>query len=145
MASRRPLSLGVFALLVLSLPACSDDDVTGLSSAEIAGSFEATTLTATDDEGTTADALAEGASLDLTLDPDGTTSGTFVVPASLSDTGAGEQFDLTGTWRLEGDVVRFDQSADTFVRDMDFRVVSDRLEGEETFGDETVRVVLERI
>lgn len=121
-------------------PAEVDD---GPSRADVAGSYEATTLTVTEG-GATTDALAEGASIDLTLDGDGTTSGSFVVPGSMSESGEEEVHDLEGSWALEGRSVTLDHEADTFLRDMTLEVGDGRLEGEETFGSETVRVVLER-
>lgn len=127
---------------VLLSAACGDSP-TGLTPADVAGSYEATTLTVTDGD-STIDALAEGASLAITLGSDGTTAGTFVVPASLSESGQEEQFDLEGTWALEGGRVDFDHAADTFLRDMTLGVADGRLQGEQTFGSETLRVVLER-
>lgn len=115
----------------------------GPSRADVAGSYEATTLTVTEG-GTTTDALAEGASIALTLDGDGTTSGTFVVPGSMLESGEREELDLGGSWSLEGRDVSLDHEADTFLRDMTLRFEDGRLEGEETFGSATVRVVLER-
>jgi hypothetical protein len=134
--------LSVLAGMFLLASAC-DDSPTGPTTADVAGSYEATTLTVTDG-GTTTDALAEGASIAVTLDGDGTTSGTFVVPGSMSESGEEEVLDLEGSWTLEGRNVSLDHEADTFLRDMTFEVGDGRLEGEETFGSETVRVVLER-
>lgn len=121
----------------------SDEVDDGPSRADVAGSYEATTLAVTEG-GTTTDALDEGASIAVTLDGDGTTAGTFVVPASMSESGEEEVLDLEGTWTLEGRNVSLDHGADTFLRDMTLRAGDGRLEGEETFGSETVRVVLER-
>lgn len=127
---------------VLLSAACGDSP-TGLTRADVAGSYEATTLTVTDGD-STIDALAEGASLAITLGGDGTTAGTFVVPPSLSESGQEEPYDLEGTWTLEGGRVDFEHAADTFLRDMTLGVTDGRLAGQETFGSETLRVVLER-
>lgn len=134
--------LSVLAGVFLVSAACGESS-TGPSPADVAGSYEATTLTVTDG-GSTIDALADGASITVTLDGDGTTAGTFVVPASMSESGEEEVLDLQGTWTLEGRNVSLDHGADTFLRDMTLRAGDGRLEGEETFGSETVRVVLER-
>lgn len=136
------ISTLVTSSLVL-LAACGGEGPTATSRIDVAGSYEATTLTVTKD-GTTTDALAEGAFLDITLAEDGATSGTLGIPAGLSDSGDEERYSLVGTWTVNGPTVEFDQEADTFVRDMSFEVVSNRLEGEETFGDETVQAVLTR-
>lgn len=127
---------------LLLLAGCGDSP-TEPSPADVVGSYAATTLTV-DDGDSTIDALAEGASLTITLGSDGTTTGTFVVPASLSESGEEEQADLEGTWTLDGSSVRFDQQADTFLRDIALQVTDGALEGEEDFGSEAVRVVLER-
>lgn len=143
--------LSVLAGVFLVSAACGEsstgpspaDDTGGPSPADVVGSYEATTLTVTDG-GSTNDALADGASITVTLDGDGTTAGTFVVPGSMSESGEEEVLDLQGTWTLEGRNVSLDHEADTFLRDMTLRAGDGRLEGEETFGSETVRVVLER-
>lgn len=137
---RRTIPTITAALLLLA--AC-DDGPTAPTTDEVAGDYEATTLTVTVD-GSTTDALAEGASLSVTLQSDGSTAGTFVVPGTLSESGQEETYDLAGTWSLSGQTVTFDHPADTFLRDMTLRAGDGRLEGEETFGSETVRVVLER-
>lgn len=134
--------VSMLAVSLLLWSGC-DESTTGPTQAEIAGAYEATTLTVTEG-GSTTDALAEGASLSVTLEQGGSTTGSFVVPGSLSESGQEEQFDLSGSWSLSGRSVTFDHSADTFLRDMTLRFTNGRLEGEETFGSETVSVVLER-
>lgn len=144
MTGIRSTTSTLLATSLFLLAACGGEDPTDLSGSDVTGSYEATTLTVTQD-GSTTDVLAEGGSMDITLEEDGTTSGTLVIPASLSESAEREQSSLAGTWVLTGTTVTFDHEADTFVRDMPFDVVSDRLEGEETFGDETVRAVLTRM
>lgn len=134
--------LSVLAGGFLLLAGC-DDTPAEPTPEDVAGSYVATTLTV-EEEGSTTDALAEGAAITITLASDGTTTGTFVVPASLSETVQEEQADLEGTWTLEGSSVSFDQQADTFLRDISLQVTNGALEAEETFGSETTRVVLER-
>lgn len=133
----------ILSVSVFLTGACGGDAPTGLSQSDLAGDYQATTFTVTED-GSTTDVLAEGGSLEITLAADGTSSGTFVIPASFTESGEEEQASMAGTWSVSAGTVTFDQPADTFVRDMAFSVVSGRLEGEETFGDETLRVVLTR-
>lgn len=134
--------LSVLTGALLLLTGC-DDSPTEPTPEDVAGSYVATTLTV--DEGDTSiDALAEGAAINITLASDGTTTGTFLIPASLSETGQEEQADLEGTWTLDGSSVGFDQEADTFLRDIDLQATDGALEGEEDFGSEAIRVVLER-
>jgi hypothetical protein len=52
---------------------------------------------------------------------------------------------LNGSWTLTGNTVRFTQTSDTFVRNMDWIAGKDRLSGDKTFGAVRVRVVLKRL
>lgn len=124
----------IFALF----SACDDP----LTVNEISGSYEASTFTLTQD-GSTDDLLAQGGSITLTLNADGTTSGRMFVPDGNED-GSDFDADLAGTWTLNGSRVSFDHPADTFIRDMSFTVDGSRLTGEATFDSATLRVVLER-
>jgi len=92
----------------------------------------------TDSAGTTKDWVAGGASLSLILSPGGHVGGELTMPA---DTVVFYAL-LDGTWTLTGTTVHFSQSADTFVRDMDWIASENRLSGDKTFGAVRVRVVL---
>lgn len=129
------------AATVLVAAGC-ESDPTGPTLDDIVGSYSVVTLTTTTEAGTV-DRVAEGASLGLQLNADGTVSGELFVPGGAED-GSDFTADMAGTWTLSGSIVRFEQDADSFVRDMDFEADGDRLTGEETFGDVTVRVVLEQ-
>lgn len=148
---------GVLAIVAV-LGACSegsvspdpDPDPTDLepvTQQEVTQAFSATTLTTTTD-GSTTDQLAEGATLDITLHEDGTTTGNLFIPGGGED-GSDFDRDLSGTFSFNEttQTVKFDHAADTFVRDMTFTAGqlngTVRLEGEETFSGTTVRVVLE--
>ena len=124
---------------VLSLLASCDDPVTVEG---LAGTYEASTFTVTQGD-VTEDLLAGGASITLTLNPDGSTTGQLFVPDGDED-GSDLTADLAGTWTLTGSQVSLEHSADTFVRDMVFTAAGGRLSGEATFGDAALRVVLER-
>jgi len=52
--------------------------------------------------------------------------------------------DLTGTWTLDGRLVRFSQGADTFIRDAVFTAGPNTLSSQGTFGDTSLRLVLTR-
>jgi len=59
------------------------------------------------------------------------------------DGGSDLDADMAGVWLLVGGKVSFGQTADTFVRNMDFVPSEDRLSGDHTFTDRTrVRAVL---
>lgn len=136
--------------LALGVSACGGDGTgpDGIERSDVVGSYEATTFTTTQD-GDTTDQLAQGAEFTIELDGDGTTTGQLFVPDGGEEGGDLDE-SLDGTWTFDSGsgMVEFDQSADTFVRDMTFSAVGVgggvRLEGEETFGDGvTIEVVLE--
>jgi hypothetical protein len=130
----------------LALLACGGEGTPFSPTVEtVAGSYQATTLTATQGS-TTVNLLQGGGSLTLNLLEDGTTTGRLFVPGA-GETGGDLDVDLIGTWTLTGSTVTFDQpNSDTFVRDMSFTAERNRIRGEETFtstgGDFTISVVL---
>ena len=77
----------------------------------------------------------------MTLNQDGTTSGRLFAPG-LGVGGTDFDIDLAGTWTLTDGTVTFDQTGDTFVRDVPFTAERNRLSGEGTFSGVTIRVVL---
>lgn len=134
---RRLIALGAVSLL-----ACGGDDgPVGPTVAEVAGTYTATTFTGTQG-GTTTDLLAAGASVTATLAPDGTSTGRLFVPATVSGGLGTVDEDLGGTWQLNGTTVRFNQAADTFLRDLVLAVGVNRLQGEDVFAGVTLRITL---
>jgi hypothetical protein len=87
--------------------------------------------------------LAEGASVTLILEADGTTTGRLFVPGG-GENGEDVDEDLAGTWALDGSTVGFDQQSDTFISELDFTASENRLTMEGTFTGETVRLVLSK-
>jgi hypothetical protein len=138
MRSRRLAGLA----LGMIVSACGGDGNPGFSPTDdnVAGEYEATTLTITTTSGTT-NLLGLGATLAVALHTSGATTGHLFVPGGAED-GSDFDADLTGTWDLTGTTVTFDQDADTFIRDVEFTATENRLTAEETFDDGTVRVVL---
>lgn len=130
---------------------CSDDGVSpdGPTVASVAGDYAAVeefgawefTTTA---DGETIDRLAEGAYVEIALNPDGSTAGELFVPEADED-GADFQADLAGTWTLDAGTVTFSHEADTFLRDTPFTADGDRLSGEQTFDGVRVRLELARL
>ncbi len=110
--------------------------------AAVAGTYRATTFTM-EEAGVTTDWLALGASIVLTLNSDGTAAGRLLVPGGGRD-GSDFDEDLTGVWDLTGTTLRLNHTAETFLREMVFRVAGSRLSGEETFGSVTVRLALSK-
>ena len=118
-------NLVIQALFVGSLPVaagCSD----AVSPESLAGTYAATEFTLSGE--VSGDVLAAGGSLSITLNADGTTSGSVFVPAALND---GQDFNasLVGTFTLTDGSVTFTQDADTFVRDITWQVDGIRLRG----------------
>lgn len=130
----------------LTLAACGDGptgaDSLQLRMQRLAGSYEAQSFTATE-SGRTISLPAQGASFDIVLTADGTTNGRLLLPGADED---GGDFDasMAGSWTLKGDTVRFQQDADTFVRDMPFLVRDGRLVGTSENDGARVDVTLSR-
>ena len=117
----------MLALLTLTsawLSGCGSDSPNQPSS--IAGVYTATVFRVTPTGQPTIDVLAQGGSLSITIASDNTASGTLSLPASV----AGTPFNasMTGTVVQTGTTVRFEQTADTFVRDLTFTVIGNTLQ-----------------
>jgi hypothetical protein len=125
--------------LLFTLAGCGDDGFEPTVDS-VAGTYHATTFTFDGGSGTT-DLLAAGASVTVTLAPDGTTSGRMFVPG-VGEGGSDLDADLAGTWSLSGTTVTFDQAADTFIRDTPFTATRSRLHGQENSGTEVVVLIL---
>jgi hypothetical protein len=134
------MRLGTIGGIGLLLLACCSG--TGPEVVDAAGSYQATTLRASVG-GLQIDALAAGGSLNVTLHPNGTTTGRLFVPASATQ---GEELDedLAGTWTQTGNTVQFSHPTDTFVRDAVWTVSAQSLRTIFTTGTTTVTVVLAR-
>ena len=126
--------------LALSAVACGDDDSFSPTVETVAGSYTATTFTVSSVVGSV-NLLAGGATVTLDLATDGTTTGRLFVPEGELD-GSDLDADLTGTWSLTDSTVTFEQSANTFIPDVDFIASSNRLTGEGTFSGGTLLLVL---
>jgi len=117
----------VLALLTLSsawLSGCGSDTPSQPSS--IAGAYTATVFRVTPTGQSTIDVLAQGGSLSVTIASDNTASGSLSLPASVA--GAPFSASMTGTVVQTGNTVRFEQAADTFVRDLTFTIVGNTLQ-----------------
>ena len=132
--------LGAWSLAAVALAGCGGDD-NGFSPsvANVAGTYNASQFTATA-SGPPVNLLALGATVHVVLNPDGTTTGHLFVPDVV---GQGEvDADLTGTWTLSGSTVTFSQSADTFIRDVEFTAAQNSLEADGTFEGTTLHLAL---
>jgi hypothetical protein len=126
--------------LALVLGACGGEDTFSPTAETVAGSYTAASLTVSSSVGTT-DLLASGSTVAITLAVDGTTSGRLFVPGGAED-GSDLDVDLDGTWTLSGATVTFNQTGDTFIRNIAFVAGPNRLSGEGTFSGALIRIVL---
>jgi hypothetical protein len=137
------------ALLLLPLAlsfavACGDS--TGPSAASVAGTYHATRLDLTSPSGTLlVDAIALGASVDLVLTPQGTTTGTLVIPAVLTEDGQNEEIlDLAGTFTVTGNTVSFQGQGDNIIPAMTWTIGNGTLTASSTNTQGTTNVTLTR-
>jgi hypothetical protein len=127
-------------LLLLTL-ACGGDDTPSAPTVEsVAGSYQASSLTGTQ-SGITVNLLSLGASVEMVLNEDFTTTGRVFAPG-LDQGGQDLDLDLAGTWTLQGETVTFSHTGETFIRNVPFTVGPNRLQGEGTFRTVTVRLTL---
>jgi hypothetical protein len=117
--------LCVAAAALIGMLACDSTEPDDITMADVTRSFAAATFE-TVEGGVTTDHLARGASLTITLNPDGTTSGRMFVPGGAED-GGNLDLSLAGTFLFDDatDEITFDHAADTFLRDVTFRAARD--------------------
>lgn len=139
---RIALKIGTLAVAAGVL-ACGSDNPTEPLPPNLAGNYTATQFVTTGSSGQTNQLLA-GSSLNITLNSNGTTSGHLHLAAS----GGNPAFDadMAGTWTHVGNIVDFTQTADSFVRDMDFTVVAQgstwSLVGDDVFAGTRIQLTL---
>ena len=132
------IALPLLGIAALSGGACKVEPPFLPTPENMSGSYHAVEMVGADQS--VHDWLAAGATLDLNLVKDGTTSGHLFLPNSV--TGSGDvNADMAGTWLLTGNVIQFGQAAATFVRLIDFSAGPDRIVGDQTFGD-TLRIII---
>jgi hypothetical protein len=132
---RRFATMGALAVAV----GC--DSSTDPTVDEVAGSYSATTLVTTTNN-VPKDQLARGATMNLVLTADGSVTGHLHIPAD--GTLPVLDADMAGSWALDRHIVTFDQSADTFVRDLPFLFVNNTLNTDRFVGDTRITVMLTR-
>ena len=91
--------------------------------------------------GVETDALAAGATLDLELTEDNRVSGTLFMPAAINN-GVDLTADMSGTYTIVQGILRFTQTADTFVRDVAWNVDGRMLTADEAVDGTDVLVEL---
>ena len=128
------------ACAVMLATACGSDPV---SFSSLAGTWTATTFT-TETNDVVTDVLAAGGSLSVTLTSGGAVSGQLHVPASVTGEGDLDASMAGNVVQQSGGAFRFNQSADTFVRNLDFSLSGSTLSASEDFEGTVVAVTLTR-
>ena len=126
-AARQRVRLLAVVLLTLATgwsSACGSDSPSQPSS--LAGVYTATVFRVTPTGQSPIDVLAQGGSLSITIASDNTATGTLSLPASIAGTAFSAS--MAGTVVQTGTTVRFEQTTDTFVRDLTFTVVGNTLQ-----------------
>ena len=130
-----PIFLGIAAII-----ACGSDSTAPNA---VVGSYAATQFTTTGTSGQTNQLLA-GSTLTLTLASGGGVTGHLHIAASSSNPVV--DADMTGTWTRTGNSVDFNQTADTFVRDITFSVEANGdLVGAGSFSGTAIALTLSRL
>jgi hypothetical protein len=118
-------SLRRYAALFMAtsaLVACGGDSPTQTPQADtLAGTYTATTFRVTPTGQAMIDVLAQNGSLVLTIASDNSTSGSLLVPSTVPG-GTALLASMLGTATRTGTTVRFQQTADTFVRDLTWTI-----------------------
>ena len=130
----------MLVMICITPVACSPESFIATTDS-VVGNYVAMTFV-TSENAVATDQLSRGATLEMNLNADGTTTGRLFIPSGTSELDF--EADLSGTWTLNGNTVQFDQNADTFVRDLPFTVERNRLRGEGVFAGVMVRVVLKK-
>jgi hypothetical protein len=142
-----PLRASLLVFSLATLAGCGgDDDSTGPTPESVAGTYHATRIELTFAGSSVAlDALELGTSVEIVLTPQGTTTGTLIVPPVLSENGIDqESIDLTGTYTISGNTLTFHGQGDSFISDVPWTIGNGTLTARRTDAGETIEVTLTR-
>jgi hypothetical protein len=130
----------ILAVAAAAALACSDSFTP--TAENVVGDYTLERLVTVTDTGGTYDWRAAGATLTISLDTNGTTTGHLFIPHG-GEQGADLDADMAGTWTLTDGIVEFDQpNTDTFVRDYAFSAGKNRLTVDRTDPEGRFVVVL---
>jgi hypothetical protein len=136
------VGFGVCAIAAVSIMGCgSDTQGTDI----FAGPYVATTFITTASGAAPRNEIQAGSSMTLILNSNGSTVGHLHIAAS----GVNPVFDadMAGTWMHSGNTITIAQSADTFVRNMNFTAAignTETLVGDQAFSGTRVQLTLTR-
>lgn len=142
-ARRSPFrSLFAAVAIMSTLAACGDDGV--IDPDPIAGVYTATTFRVAPSGQQEINVLAQGGSLTMTIGANNTTTGSLNLPATVTG-GTALQASMAGRAERNGNGVKFEQTADTFVRDLNWTVINNTITvTNQTVGGATWTIVLAR-
>ncbi len=110
----------------------------------LAGTYVATVFSVTPTGQAAINVLAAGGSLTIIIAANNTTSGDLFIPASING-GTAFNASMVGTATLTGTNVQFQQTADTFVRDLTWAFANNALSvSNQTAGSATHTITLTR-
>jgi len=109
----------------------------------LAGIWSATSFTITESGKPTADVLAQGGGLTITVSSSNRTHGSLTIPSTITN-GAAVVENMAGTATISGTTVEFQQDADTFVRDVTWTLAGSTLVTSSTISGVTLNITLTR-
>jgi hypothetical protein len=134
-----------FSLLLLALSsvaACGDSTS---PSEGVAGTYHATQIDITFPGEQPIDVIAAGGSVDIVLTPQGTTTGTLVVPAEFTEDGIEDDvIDLAGTFTIAGNALTFHGQGDSFIPESEWTIGNDVLTHTRNEPEGTLELTLTR-
>lgn len=110
-----------------------------VDASQLAGIYAVSDLLVDSADGKHIDLRSLGAGISIGLGPDGRTEGELDLPPVEGLSGEGLHASMAGRFTVMGDKVRFEQPADTFVRDLFFTVDGTQLRASYTFLDDRAR------
>jgi hypothetical protein len=132
----RTIALGLLALFVAG--ACRNPE----DHDPLVGTYFATTFTMSASGQSPVNVLAAGGSLGLNVANNYVVTGTMIIPANVNG-GATRIVSMNGTLDTAGTGIRFVQAASSFVRDLTFTLVENRLEAvNQTVGGTVYELIL---
>ena len=127
-------------LVLGALVACKVKDPFLPTPENMSGAYTATQLITVDAD-SAIDWLKAGASIHITLTPDGKTSGHLFMPGAAPGGGDLDE-DMAGFWLVYGYRLQISQSAETFVRYMDFTAEQNKIAGDQIINGLRVIMIL---
>ncbi len=109
----------------------------------VKGNYSTTAFNLTEN-GILTDILAEGSYINLNLLVDGTTSGPFFIPKTITGDSLDIDLSLEGTIAIVNDSVALQHNADTFIRDIKWAFQDNQLTGKDVKSSDNIFVQLQK-